>query len=609
MCCSSVSGSFIAISVVTYISVFTLALLNMIFSIITPKQLETFKNVKHTNYNDPVSASFLMNMQFGSELVGDYDSYGYGSAGTKTELCISGECKMSSYNRYYTFNCSEACFENLNECYYNENKCKEMYCEVARLNKQYTCQIYSNKINKWRNVGVAKIFRKLEYTPLKHIITGGECPTNYKKCGKVNKENFLCLLPDDEYGCPINKIVITDSSSPPADSFKYKSSKIGNKYIFYTNENVNGDLIQNINHIFYEDIGPTEVFNKIDSDTFKNVLLYNPDTFSGKYTLKKIFGYKEPKDSWTSFLVTLNYNTSITLEEMKQIQAENEEKSKIYNEDSIKTMNEKVKSFKGVLMGFGIASFATFACIAIFFIPIYSAKDCGKQCSNSCDCGLCQNITPMKRVALFYLVCSPTVIFSIFSFFFTLAKKSTYSEYSSMKYIDEYKNMYYTDRFYDNKKYDFFGKSITYNNAQFIILLIILIFIILYPILIWITSPKTEEKPSNKDIEKIALNNQNKKNQNKRNQNNKGKKKKKNPKDESYNSTELLPSYNSATNTGYNSASDAGYNSQGYNNQGYGYQPPNYQPNAYPPQQPNMYPNYGAPQAQNQYPGEQPYYH
>jgi len=385
MCCSSVSGSFIAISVVTYISVFILALLNMIFSTLTPQQFETFINVNYTNYNDPVSASFLMNMQFGSELVGDNDSYGYGSAGTKKKLCISGECTMSSYNKDFSFNCSNACFRNINECYYDGNKCKEMKCEVGGLNRLYVCQIYSNKINKWRNVGVAKIFRKLEYTPLKHIITGGECPTNYKKCGKVNTGNFLCLLPDDEYGCPINKIVITDSSSPPADSFKYKSSKIGNKYIFYTNENVNGYLIQNINHIFYEGIGPTEVPNKIDSDTFKNVLLYNPDTFSGKYTLKKISGYKEPKDNWTSFLVTLNYNTSITLEEMKQIQAKSEERSKIYNEDSIKTMNEKVKSFKGVLIGFGIASFAYFACIAIFFIPIYHTNDCGKKCINSCD--------------------------------------------------------------------------------------------------------------------------------------------------------------------------------------------------------------------------------
>jgi hypothetical protein len=49
-------------------------------------------------------------------------------------------------------------------------------------------------------------------------------------------------------------------------------------------------------------------------------LKYNPDTYSGKFSLKKLYGYKEPQDSWTSFLVSLNYNTSKTLEEMKQMQ-------------------------------------------------------------------------------------------------------------------------------------------------------------------------------------------------------------------------------------------------------------------------------------------------
>ena len=421
----------------------------------------------------------------------------------------------------------------------------------------------------------------------------------FKKCGKVNTGNFLCLKPDDTYGCPINKIVISETNTPPTSTFKYKSSKIGDKYVFYTNENVDGYLIQNLNHIYYENKGPAEVPNKLDSDTFKNVLKYNPDTYSGKYSLKKLYGYKEPQDSWTSFLVTLNYNTSKTLEEMKQMQVLYEERSKIYSDQNIKTMNEKVKTFKGVLMGFGIASFASFACIAIFFIPIYSANDCGKQCSKSCDCGLCQNITPIKRAILFYLVCSPTVVFSIFAFFFTLSKKSTYSEYSSMQYIDDYKNMSKSDySFRSDEPYDHFGKSMTYNNTQFINLLIILIFIVLYPILVWILSPSFEEKPSTKDIEKVALNAQGKKNNT-----NQGKKKNKQNKDQAYSSTELMPSDN---NSGYNSHPPQNYN------QGYGYQPPTYQPNLYPPQQnyqPNIYPTYGAPQPQNQYQGEQPYYH
>jgi hypothetical protein len=128
MCCPSVSGGFIALSVVTYVSVFVLTLLNMIFSILTPKQFETFKNVKYTNYNDPVGESFLMKMEFGSDLIGDDNGYGYGSTGEKTELCLRGRCTLSSYNVYDVLNCSNACFANLAECYYSQKKCNKFDC-------------------------------------------------------------------------------------------------------------------------------------------------------------------------------------------------------------------------------------------------------------------------------------------------------------------------------------------------------------------------------------------------------------------------------------------------------------------------------------------------
>ena len=121
--------------------------------------------------------------------------------------------------------------------------------------------------------------------------------------------------------------------------------------------------------------------------------------------MKNLTGYKEPQDSWTSFLVTNNYNTSKTLFDMKQLQALYEERNNIYSEENIIIMNENVKAFKGVLMGFGIASFASFAYIGIFFIPIYSAYDCGKQCSKNCGCWLCQDITQVKYAILFYLIC------------------------------------------------------------------------------------------------------------------------------------------------------------------------------------------------------------
>jgi len=126
--------------------------------------------------------------------------------------------------------------------------------------------------------------------------------------------------------------------------------------------------------------------------------------------LKSLTGYKEPQDSWTSFLVTINYNLSKYSFEMKELQALYEERNKLYSEENKKTMNEDVKAFKGVLMGFGIASFTSLACIGIFFIPIYSAYDCGKQCSKSCGCWLCKEITADKACL--------SILFNMFTYCF-----------------------------------------------------------------------------------------------------------------------------------------------------------------------------------------------
>ena len=69
-----------------------------------------------------------------------------------------------------------------------------------------------------------------------------------------------------------------------------------------------------------------------------------------------------------------------------------------------------------------------------------------------------------------------------------------YKQYASMEYIDEYKN-------YENGRYSSYREeelsynldnSIFYNYAQFINLSIILLIVILYPIIIKITSPKDE---------------------------------------------------------------------------------------------------------------------
>jgi len=169
-----------------------------------------------------------------------------------------------------------------------------------------------------------------------------------------------------------------------------------------------------------------------------------------------------------------------------------------YSKQKLEEWNIKVQKNKGVLMAFGITSFCVIVGFSMIFIPIYSSYDCGTNCSQSCDCNcdcsLCLGVTPIKRIILFYSICSPTIFFSFVSFWLTVSKKSTYNEISSMEGIKDYMNR--KKRYYSNEyEYDYFGDSVSYNDAQFIVLLIILIVLVLYPLVVWLTSSKEEMNP------------------------------------------------------------------------------------------------------------------
>ena len=169
-----------------------------------------------------------------------------------------------------------------------------------------------------------------------------------------------------------------------------------------------------------------------------------------------------------------------------------------YTSKELDELNDKVQKHKSVLMAFGITSFSVLGGFIIFFVPIYSSFNCGANCSQECDCNcdcyLCIGVNPIKRIILFYLVCFPTVFFSIISFFLTIAKKSTYSDISSKKDIDVYRNR--KKKSYGNGyEDDYYGDSVTYNQAQFIIYLIILIILVVYPLLVWLFSSKEEMNP------------------------------------------------------------------------------------------------------------------
>ena len=168
-----------------------------------------------------------------------------------------------------------------------------------------------------------------------------------------------------------------------------------------------------------------------------------------------------------------------------------------YSKQKLEEWNIKVQKNKGVLMAFGITSFCVIVGFSMIFIPIYSSYDCGTNCSQSCDCNcdcsLCLGVTPIKRIILFYLICSPTILFAFICFFITLAKKVTYSSISSMKDIKNYENFRYN--FWGDKKLYYFEDSVDYNNAQFIIYLIILIVLVVYPLTVWFTTTYEEMHP------------------------------------------------------------------------------------------------------------------
>ena len=121
-----------------------------------------------------------------------------------------------------------------------------------------------------------------------------------------------------------------------------------------------------------------------------------------------------------------------------------------------------------------------------------------------------------------------------------------------MEFINDYKNYKY-DPYDKDDITDYFQKSITYNNIQFINLLIIVILLVLYPLIILISTPR--KRVTDKSITK-----NNKKMNNLNNDNN--------------NSNNALgPFIDSNPSESYNSQ-NVNYN---YPNQGAYYPPNNYQ--------------------------------
>ena len=454
------SDSFYAFTALWMLGMFVTNLLSLIFSCKNPKASEAFKEVEVTDFSVKVNYNFLMDLKFGEEL--PYND-NYGIAGNKEERCYIGSC-ITETEIIKTYNCSYACLHEIRDCYNGEELCRQKKCDENRwATSSISACITYNIINKWRNTEMIKSVKSFGVYPLKQIIPkNGNCQEGYKKCGKINEnDDYLCL--SEDYDCPINSIIIKLNDNPPSSKYRYTSYKLGNNYLFYTNENINGYIVTDLLVNFDNNRKPSENYAIIDIDSIINFLLYNP--------LVTFRSYNYPSEA---YLNQANFVFNYTYQEMKKKQEEFLERIQLYTKDDIEIMNLEVEKYKYLLMGFSIASFAVFFLTAFYFLPIYN---CGEGCSK-CKCSFCKNLTPIKIIIHLYLAFLPTISFCIVDFIFTIQKMMIFNKYLSMKYINEYKNTIYLE------------KSINFNYRIFICLLIALAITIIYPILVKITSPK-----------------------------------------------------------------------------------------------------------------------
>ena len=466
-----VSSSFCLISFLYFGGIFVASLLNMVNSINGNKYDITFKEAKLVNYKNRYKTKFLFGFDFGKELSMKND---YNSSLKIEETCYIGTCISESESKQIK-NCSKACFEQIKDCFNGEEKCYQNQCrETYWKYEESECREF-NRIERWRDTEMFKDSEIIKYIPYTQIKAKNEtCDKGYRRCGKVNEEeDFFCFKEDyPDFECPINKILILPNNDTPSDNFNYKKYKIGDKNIFFTNENIDDYLI-------------TDLFINFDTDKYDSksyLQLIDEDSYLNFSKYNNLYLNKIPS---RAKLNIVQYHTNFTVKEMKSEQEIFEKKTELYSPEKIEEMNSNVKNNKNLLVGLGIGAFSSFATTVFFFLIFYSTIcQCGKF---GCECLYGDDITPMKLVITFILVFFPCTFLSLISLIITCSKKNIYNNYLSMNYINDYKN-YEEDRY--KGKIDIFENSIIYNNNQFLSLLYIIITTIIYPILIKIKSRK-----------------------------------------------------------------------------------------------------------------------
>ena len=130
---------------------------------------------------------------------------------------------------------------------YHKNIIKAGKCKKSDSDCQNIKKIIELNLYKWDGNSFCvnkKTGLNYEYYLNNSVEYNSECNIGFKKCGILDTNNrILCI--EENNDCPINKILINSNELPPFD-YNYKTLNLNNnKYLHYTNEAIDNEIIVN----------------------------------------------------------------------------------------------------------------------------------------------------------------------------------------------------------------------------------------------------------------------------------------------------------------------------------------------------------------------------
>ena len=241
-----------------------------------------------------------------------------------------------------------------------------------------------------------------------------------KQCGVDSKGNKL-YFPKDII-CPINYIVITDNENPPDDLYTYNQISLGsNKYIYYTNENTEGEILFDLK--IYDEIpySSTESYNSLCYFIYKDAHKYC-NYGKNNYDYEGISGYSQIDEELLSTLIFDN-----KLPDTNNIEGLNNKKVYLYKrsysaiEENSNLKNQKLNNYNDICQSLNFI----YVILMIIFIIFFSIGFCYKR--------KCPLITSL--ITLFI-----SIMILIYKILFYKKIKSDYFSISFLDLAKMYKN-------------------------------------------------------------------------------------------------------------------------------------------------------------------------